>query len=139
MFIMEFDIQVDREGIVRKCTQCPVSDPRKRAVTASAAETAPKAVAVPKTVVAQKRKLSIAERLFIRINSIPHYKLCGTALALLGVSMMLSGIGDAGLMMMALGVGVAFSPIMEQIAQNEKSAEKYDENPTAFIAEETTH
>lgn len=139
MFIMEFDIQVDRDGIIRKCTQCSVSDPRKRAVTAPVAEAAPKAVAVPKTIVAQKRKLSIAERLFIRINSIPHYKLCGTALALLGVSMLFSGIGDAGLMMMALGVGVAFSPIMGQIAQNEKTAKEYDENPTAFIAEETTH
>lgn len=139
MFIMEFDIQVGRDGIIRKCTQCPVSDPRKRAVTAPAAETTPKAVAIPRKVVAQKRKLSIAERLFIRINSIPHYKLCGTALALLGVSMMFSGIGDSGLMMMALGVGVAFSPIMEQIARKEKSAEEYDENPTAFIAEETAH
>lgn len=139
MFIMEFDIQVDCDGIIQKCTQRPVSDPRKRAVAISVVETLPKAVAVPKRIVAQNRKLSIAERLFIRINSIPHYKLCGTTLALLGASMLFSGVGDAGLMMMALGVGVAFSPIMEQIAQNENSVEEYDENPTAFIADETTH
>lgn len=126
MKVMEFDVKVNRYGIITKCTQTPVTNGTVKPVDREmpvAVEAKASTELVHKE---NERKYSLAERLFIRVNSTPFYKILGATMTLLGVGTLFSGIGDVALMMMALGLGFMFSPLAQFFVTVKNTEETVD-------------
>lgn len=124
MKIKEFNIKVDHNGFITECTQTPVTGRKDRTQPVNAA-----VKAIETTVQSTKsERLSIAERAFVRVNAIPGYKILGAFLILLGAAGLLVGIADAALLLMALGLGSMFSPLVQPYIEL-KNTEIHAEDP----------